>query len=124
MPPQQARRSAPPPSNSVECTPNGCAQMCATCLMFLLSLTTISAMGVIAGGAFWSAQALHKITDGHNVMQVSFCGVPGDKSANGTRVDEYNHKTIAPIGMAEWDLLQDTSKHTLVACPRFHENNK
>lgn len=32
--------------------------------MFLISLVAVASLGVIAGGAFWTAQAMYRITDG------------------------------------------------------------
>ena len=91
--PKTTQTKTKPPDNTIECTPTGCAQFCATCLMFLLSLTTISAMGVIAGGAFWSAQSLHRMTDGESRIQVSLCGARHDTNATSDKVQfiPYNH---------------------------------
>ena len=117
MPQQsQARRSSapPPPENGIECTPTGCAQMCATCLMFLLSLTTISALGVIAGGAFWSAQALNRMTDGENRIQVSLCGAPHNTNTS-THIDFVNHE--------DWQLTKSgMGNNGIPLCPQFHTN--
>jgi len=42
--------------------------------MFLISLTAISALGVIAGGAFWTAQAMYNVTHGpNNAVDTQFC---------------------------------------------------
>ena len=41
--------------------------------MFLISLTAISALGVIAGGSFWTAQSMYKLTDNKNYMNAKFC---------------------------------------------------
>ena len=42
--------------------------------MFLISLTAISALGVIAGGAFWTAQAMYNVTQGTaNAVDTQFC---------------------------------------------------
>lgn len=52
--------------------------------MFLISLTAISALGVIAGGAFWTAQAMYTVTAGHeNSVDMKFChpGLKGGEKA-------------------------------------------
>ena len=41
--------------------------------MFLLSLTAISALGVIAGGSFWTAQSMYRVTDNQHKVMVRFC---------------------------------------------------
>ena len=41
--------------------------------MFLLSLTAISALGVIAGGSFWTAQSMYRVTDNKHRVMVRFC---------------------------------------------------
>lgn len=106
MPAQsQTKRPPPPTDNGVECTPNGCAQMCATCLMFLLSLTTISALGVIAGGAFWSAKAMYRITDGHSAVKVVLCGV----------TTESNATNVNSLTLDQWGILKNDAP--LPACP-------
>ncbi len=47
--------------------------------MFLISLSAISALGVIAGGSFWTAQSMYRITDNAHRVNVRFC-----QSAGGT----------------------------------------
>lgn len=84
--------------------------------MFLLSLTTISALGVIAGGAFWSAQALNRMTDGENRIQVSLCGAKHDTNTS-TNVGFVNYQ--------DWDLtsaMQTGTTKGLPLCPQFHTN--
>ncbi len=45
--------------------------------MFLISLTAISALGVIAGGAFWSAQSMYRVTQGGtHAVEAKLC-LPG-----------------------------------------------
>lgn len=62
----------------IECSPNACAKACGGCLMFLMSLAAISALGVIAGAAFWSAQAMDKVTDGgKHFVDVKMCSCSG-----------------------------------------------
>ena len=57
----------------IECSPGACAKACGGCLMFLISLTAISALGVIAGGSFWTAQSMYKLTDGTSYANVHLC---------------------------------------------------
>lgn len=104
--PTATKRAPPPPDSSIECTPAGCAQMCASCLMFLLSLTTISALGVIAGGAFWSAKAMYRITDGSSVVKVVLCGV----STHGNSSTNMNALTLD-----QWGILKNDA--ALPECP-------
>lgn len=57
----------------IECSPGACAKACGGCLMFLISLSAISALGVIAGGSFWTAQSMYRVTDGGNKVNVRWC---------------------------------------------------
>lgn len=57
----------------IECSPGACAKACGGCLMFLISLAAISALGVIAGGSFWTAQSMFKLTDGISFAKVNLC---------------------------------------------------
>ena len=105
--PTAAQKRAPPPNQSgVECTPNGCAQLCATCLMFLLSLTTITALGVIAGGAFWSAKAMYRITDGRSAVKVVLCGIT---AASNTSTN------LNTLTLDQWGILKNDAD--LPECP-------
>lgn len=107
MPPSTSSKRAPPTADGgIECTPTGCAQLCASCLMFLLSLTTISALGVIAGGAFWSAKAMYRITDGHSSVKVVLCGA--ETLANVS-------DTVTPLLRDQWSILKDDA--ALPTCP-------
>lgn len=103
--PTATKRAPPPPDSSIECTPSGCAQMCASCLMFLLSLTTISALGVIAGGAFWSAKAMYRITDGSSAVKVVLCGVTAHNVSKNTDA----------ITLDQWGILKNEA--ALPECP-------
>lgn len=75
------RKQAPPPQaqayteeSGIECSPTACAKACGGCIMFLISLTAISALGVIAGGAFWTAQAMYNVTQGgKNAVDTQLC---------------------------------------------------
>ena len=51
--------------DTIECTPTGLAKGAAGCFMFLLSVIAVASLGVIAGGTFWTAQAMYAITDGN-----------------------------------------------------------
>lgn len=51
--------------------------------MFLISLTTISALGVIAGGSFWTAQSMYRITDNSNRVMTRMCVTAPDASFGG-----------------------------------------
>jgi hypothetical protein len=41
--------------------------------MFLISISAVAAIGVIAGGAFWTAQSVGKLTDGKHAIMVKHC---------------------------------------------------
>lgn len=59
-------KSAPPPptyEDGVECTPEGLFKGLAGCFGFLLSLVVVASLGVIAGGIFWTAQNMDRITN-------------------------------------------------------------
>lgn len=57
----------------IECSPGACASMCGACLMFLMSLACIAALGVIAGGSFWTAQSMYRLTDDMHHVRVHMC---------------------------------------------------
>jgi hypothetical protein len=42
--------------------------------MFLMALSAIAALGVIAGGSFWTAQSMFRITDNSHRIRVAICG--------------------------------------------------
>ena len=52
-----------PVDKGVECTPQRCINTCGACIMFMMSVATVTALGVIAGGAWWTAQGFAKLTD-------------------------------------------------------------
>ena len=62
----------------IECSPGSCARACGACLALLLSLVAIAALGVIAGGTFWTAQSMYRVTDNHHTMKVKFCSSCGN----------------------------------------------
>lgn len=62
----------------IECSPRTCAESCGSCIMFLLSLGAVSALGVIAGGAFWTAKSMYRITDGDSDINARLCTVDAD----------------------------------------------
>jgi hypothetical protein len=41
--------------------------------MFLMSLASIAALGVIAGGSFWTAQSMYRVTDNQHHINVKMC---------------------------------------------------
>lgn len=57
----------------IECTPKAFVQTCAGCLSFCITLVAIASLGVIAGGSFWAAQAMSRLTDGENILQLQLC---------------------------------------------------
>lgn len=57
----------------IECSPRATTHICGAFLALLLSLVAIASLGVIAGGAFWTAQSMYRITDKHHTMKVKFC---------------------------------------------------
>lgn len=122
MPQQTPRTTQTKADNTIECTPTGCAQMCATCLMFLLSLTTISAMGVIAGGAFWSAQALHRMTDGESRIQVSLCGANKITNTTTEKVQFIENKHWRMYSLTD-DQEGRSDTGGLPLCPQFETPN-
>ena len=46
----------------IECTPDSLFAGLAGCFGFLLSLVVVTSLGVIAGGVFWTAQNMDRIT--------------------------------------------------------------
>ena len=65
----------------IECSPGACAKACGGCLMFMISLTAISALGVIAGGTFWTAQSMYRMTDSKNRIMARFCHTSASQGA-------------------------------------------
>lgn len=55
--------------DGLECTPESLFKGLAGCFGFLLTLIVVASLGVIAGGVFWTAQNMDRITsDQHNVL--------------------------------------------------------
>jgi hypothetical protein len=54
--------------DGLECTPDSLFKGLAGCFGFLLTCVIVASLGVIAGGVFWTAQNMDRITDvGHAV---------------------------------------------------------
>lgn len=70
--------------------------------MFCISLAAIAALGVIAGGAFWTAQSVYRVTDNQNAVDVRFCSCSAD-ACDGT-----------PI---EWQIAGGAINTTINCCP-------
>ena len=41
--------------------------------MFLVSLAAVTSLGVIAGGSFWTAQSMYRITDNQHKVRTHLC---------------------------------------------------
>lgn len=55
--------------DGLECTPESLFKGLAGCFGFLLTLIVVASLGVIAGGVFWTAQNMDRITsDQHTVL--------------------------------------------------------
>ena len=52
----------------IECTPDSLFSGLAGCFGFLVSMVIVTALGVIAGGVFWTAQNMDRITNQDNVV--------------------------------------------------------
>jgi hypothetical protein len=53
----------------IECTPDSLYRGIAGCFGFLLTCLVTASFGIIAGGVFWTAQNMDRITDkGHFVL--------------------------------------------------------
>lgn len=52
----------------IECTPDSLFSGLAGCFGFLISLVIVTALGIIAGGVFWTAQNMDRITNQDNVV--------------------------------------------------------
>ena len=64
----QSRSSAAVYEDGIECTPDSLLKGLAGCFGFLLTCVIVASLGVIAGGVFWTAQNMDRITDvGHAV---------------------------------------------------------
>ncbi len=58
----------------IECTPDSLFNGLAGCFGFLLSLTVVTSLGVIAGGVFWTAQNMDRITNSANYVIMNVDG--------------------------------------------------
>ncbi len=47
----------------IECTPDSLFSGLAGCFGFLLTLIVVASLGVVAGGVFWTAQNMDRITE-------------------------------------------------------------
>lgn len=87
MPQTTAMRKSTPTATpyaeeaGMECTPGGCAKACGACLVFMISLVGVAALGVIAGGAYWTAQSMYRVTDNEHSIKVRFCTCNPDTNA-------------------------------------------
>ena len=55
--------------DGIECTPDSMFKGLAGCCGFILSLVVVVSLGITAGGVFWSAQSISKLTDGtHRIL--------------------------------------------------------
>ena len=55
----------------IECTPDSLFDGLAGCFGFLLSLTVVTSLGVIAGGVFWTAQNMDRLTNSANYVIIN-----------------------------------------------------
>lgn len=57
----------------IQCGPDIVAQYFTSFIMFMISFSAIASMGVIAGGSFWAAQSMARVTDGAHRIQLVRC---------------------------------------------------
>ena len=57
--------------DGIECTPDGIYKGVASCFGFMLSLLVVTALGIAAGGIFWTAQSMYALTSGKKEIIVS-----------------------------------------------------
>ncbi len=74
-----------PVEEGIECTPEGLVKGLAGCFGFLLSLIMCVALGITAGGIFWTAQSVERLTSNEHFINVRLCESPFNLS-NGTCV--------------------------------------
>lgn len=60
-------------STDIECNHNSLVNMCGSVLAFLMSLIAVTSMCIIAGGSFWAARSMARLTDGVNRLQLVEC---------------------------------------------------
>lgn len=56
--------------DGLECTPESLFKGLAGCFGFLLTLIIVASLGVIAGGVFWTAQNMDRITNPHHSVML------------------------------------------------------
>ena len=67
--PASTTRSVAVYEDGLECTPESLFKGLAGCFGFLLTLIVVASLGVIAGGVFWTAQNMDRITNpNHSVI--------------------------------------------------------
>ena len=71
MPAQTTTRSVAVYEDGLECTPDSLFKGLAGCFGFLLSLVVVASLGVIAGGVFWTAQNMDRITDTAHAIKIN-----------------------------------------------------
>lgn len=60
--------------DGLDCTPDSLFKSLAGCFGFLLTLIIVASLGVIAGGVFWTAQNMDRITDPNHAVQMEIAG--------------------------------------------------
>jgi hypothetical protein len=60
--------------DGLECTPESLFKGLAGCFGFLITLIIIASLGIIAGGVFWTAQNMDRITDANHAVQMEITG--------------------------------------------------
>jgi len=74
----------------IQCGPDIFARYFTSFIVFLISFAAICSMGVVAGGSFWAAQSMARLTDGvHRLQLVRCCPV-------GTPLDQCDYAATCP----------------------------
>ena len=74
----------------IQCGADIFARYFTSFIMFLISFAAIASMGVIAGGSFWAAQSIARLTDGvHRIALIRCCPV-------GTPLDQCDYAATCP----------------------------
>jgi hypothetical protein len=60
--------------DGLECTPDTLFKGLAGCFGFLLTCVIVASLGVIAGGVFWTAQNMDRITDAGHFVTLNLVG--------------------------------------------------
>ena len=58
----------------LECTPETLFKGLAGCFGFLLTCIVVASLGIIAGGIFWTAQNMDRITSSDHYIQLQVVG--------------------------------------------------